>query len=422
MTPVALAPLAAAPAQPLAVAVATLAPTPIAQLRPAVVGTAFAPTPSPTLAPTPQPVATPGATGLALLKAIQSDHSAQWVKNHTETALRAGPSDDAQAFTDLPQWSTLKQIDSRPGWLMVQYGGDGATRLPGPGWVKATDVGAIDPPAIWLESARGGTVWSTPDETGKRVEDVPSAALIEVAGPDIIQGSRVHVRLPGDGRQVAPSQGWMDADALVRVATPDYTQVPRAYPADLHADVRIRVPYRTQLDGSAYAGANCGPTALGMALESFGMNEPPPDLRRDVLRTEVFDENDDDAGSYIWALADVAQAKGLHIHGLYEDDGSTLHHWSVDEIRGAVRAGQPVIVQVVYRGLPGREGSEYYGDHYVVITGLLGEDFLYNDPIGGANAHESPGFDRLMTADQLRRAMRASDSGYAFTAFALSRT
>ena len=55
------------------------------------------------------------------------------------------------------------------------------------------------------------------------------------------------------------------------------------------------------------------------------------------------------------------------------------------------------------------------------MTGLLGDKFLYNDPIGGAEAHEAPGYDRLMTATQLQRAMRASDTTYAFSAFGVSR-
>ena len=154
--------------------------------------------------------------------------------------------------------------------------------------------------------------------------------------------------------------------------------------------MRINVPYRTQLDGSDYASANCGPTVLGMALESFGVNLPPTDLRGQVLSTEDLDPADADAGSFIWALARVAQSQGLQTHGLYEADGSALHHWSLDEIRSSLHRGQPVIVQVVYRGLPGREDSGYYGDHYIVITGLMGQDFLYNDPIGGSSAHESP--------------------------------
>ena len=70
---------------------------------------------------------------------------------------------------------------------------------------------------------------------------------------------------------------------------------------------------------------------------------------------------------------------------------------------------------------PGREDSQYYGDHYVIITGLMGNDFLYNDPIGGRVANESPGYDRMMTAGQLQAAMHASDTQYAFSAFGLSK-
>jgi hypothetical protein len=72
--------------------------------------------------------------------------------------------------------------------------------------------------------------------------------------------------------------------------------------------------------------------------------------------------------------------------------------------------------------LPGREDSGYYGDHYIIITGLLGDNFLYNDPIGGSAAHEGPGYDRLMSSTQLRRAMRASDTGYQFSAFGVARS
>jgi hypothetical protein len=181
------------------------------------------------------------------------------------------------------------------------------------------------------------------------------------------------------------------------------------------------VPYRTQLDGSDYESANCGPTTLGMALEAFGVNVDQAELRSEVLTSEDFNPDDTDAGSFIWALARVAQGRGLRTYGLYESDGETLHQWNIDEVRANVRAGRPVIAQVVYRGLPGREDSNYYEDHFVVITGLMGNDFIYNDPIGGAQARESPGWDRLMTSEELHRAMHASDRSYAYTAFGLAR-
>jgi len=365
-------------------------------------------------------VPTLSSNGQTVLDSIRSDRTAQWVRNHTETALRSGPTNDAVVFTQLPQWSLLKQIESKPGWLLVQYSGDGDTRQPGPGWVRVSDVGRVDPPGVWLRSAQAGSVWSAPDASASRLVDVPASELMELVVPDSIQGVRVHVRLPGDGRNVPPSQGWVDGNLIARSGTPSLRELPWAYPEDLHADVRISVPYRTQLDGSDYAGANCGPTVLGMALESFGVNVQPPDVRGQVLDSESTDPNDTDAGSFIWALADVAQTHGVQTHGLYEGDG-VLHHWSPDEIRVSLKTGQPVIVQVVYRGLPGRADSAYYGDHYIIITGLLGDNFLYNDPIGGAEAHEAPGYDRVMSPTQLRYAMRASDTTYAYAAFGLSR-
>jgi hypothetical protein len=388
----------------------------------------------PVVVPNPPVVVIPTLTssGEAVLAAIRSDRTATWVKNHTETSLRSGPDAASMVFTQLPQWSTLKQIDSRPDWLLVEYGGDGETRLPGPGWVTASDVGRVDAPAVWLASGRWGTVWSSSSSgagAATRIVDVPPLTLMEVGGPDPIQGARVSVRLPGDGRLVPPSQGWVDAEVLARVRAPSTLDLPWAYPEALRADVRIHVPYRTQLDGSDYAGSNCGPTVLGMALELFGVNLTPTVLRGDVLSSEEFDPTDTDAGAYIWALAQVAQSHGLAVHGLYDDAGAAttnpstavgMHRWSLDEIRDSVRHKRPVIAQVVYRGLPGREDSGYYGDHYIIVTGLVGEDFLYNDPIGGPTAHEAPGYDRLMTPTQLRRAMRASDTPYANTAFAVS--
>jgi hypothetical protein len=425
LAPTALAPLTVGnqpvPAPAVAVGAGAGVAAPVAVVP--ALAVVLAPTPAPSSPPQPVVVPTLTAAGQALLASVKSDRTAQWVKNHTETVFRSGPTDDSVVFTHLPQWSTLKQIESRPDWLFVQYGGDGDTRQPGVGWVKASDVGGVDPPTIWLSSARSGSVWSAADALGKRMLDVPPTTLMEVlGGPDFIQGTRVHVRLPGDGRTVPPSQGWVDGDALARTRTPALGDLPWAYPDDLRADVRISVPYRSQLDGSDYAGSNCGPTVLGMALESFGMNVPPPDVRGQVLNSEDFKPDDADAGSFIWALARVAQSHGLQAHGLYEGDGGGLHRWTLDEVRASVRLGQPVIVQVVYRGLPGREDSGYYGDHYVIITGLMGDNFLYNDPIGGAEAHEAPGYDRLMTPTELRRAMRASDTGYQYTAFGLARS
>jgi len=86
-----------------------------------------------------------------MLASIKSDRTSQWVKNHTETPLHSGPTEDSQVFTRLPQWSLLKQVDSKPDWLFsVQRRRRNAAA--GPGWVKASDVGAVDAPTVWLTS------------------------------------------------------------------------------------------------------------------------------------------------------------------------------------------------------------------------------------------------------------------------------
>lgn len=412
------APVAPAPLNPATTptAVPPRAVAPTVRTTPTATATAV-PTVAPTLVPL--PTVTPG--GQALLASVRSDMAAQWVKNTSETALRAGPSDDAAAFTVLPQWTILRQTDARPDWLAVYYSGDGETRQPGPGWVRAADVGAIGTPSVWLKTAQTTPLLAGADPGATRRLDLPADASMEVLGLGPDSGTRLWVRLPGDGRQVPPAEGWVDASALAREATPGAGDVPWSYPAVLKADVRMPVPYRGQFDGSAYAAANCGPTVLGMVLEAFGHNLEPPVLRNEVLDAEQFPRWDNDAGSYIWALARVAEANGIHTSGLYDNaSDQTLHRWSIDDVRRSVLQGDPVVVQVLYRALPKRQGSAYTGDHYIVITGLLGDNFLYNDPIGGPI--EGPGWDRMITPTQLQRAMQASDTPFAHTAFAVSKS
>ena len=379
-----------------------------------------APTASPVLAVASFAAPAGEPAGHALLAALRSDLAARWLRNHRATELREGPTEQAASFNVLPQWSALRLLETRGDWMLVYYEGDGQTRQPGPGWVRAADVGAVGAPPLWIEGTRAGGLWSAADASAKRIHELPPGTRMELDGPEPIQEMRVKVRLPGDGRGVPPARGWVDAADVSRSRTPAPEELPWAYPAVLAADVRIPTPYRTQLDGSDFARANCGPTVLGMALELFGVDIPPKTLRQQVLAAQE-SAWDDEEGSFIWALATVAQGYGLKTFGLYEPDWSTFRRWSIDDVRAEVRRGHPVILQVWFRGLPRRADSDYEGDHYIVVTGLVGESFLYNDPIGGTPEHEGPGYDRVMSASELRRAMNASDYPYAYTGFALSR-
>src|SRR5262249_13675353 len=51
-----------------------------------------------------------------------------------------------------------------------------------------------------------------------------------------------------------------------------------------------------------------------------------------------------------------------------------------EDIRAQVNQGHPVITLVHYRALPGNAWSNSLSDHWIVITGLFGTNFVYNDP------------------------------------------
>jgi uncharacterized protein YraI len=141
--------------------------------------------------------------------------------------------------------------------------------------------------------------------------------------------------------------------------------------------VLLRVPYRTQLDGSAYAGANCGPASIGMALEAFGNYIPTTDIRRAANRMQGT-TGWYDAGTSLDVLAAIAERNGLVVRGLRAGGG--YDRWSFDDVRRAVRNGHVVIPQVHLATLPGQEHSNRAIDHYIVIVGYEDERFIYHDP------------------------------------------
>jgi len=266
--------------------------------------------------------------------------------------------------------------------------------------------------AGWVRAARATDLFKTSDRASSVLHEVPSGARLERL--EGVRGGRILVRDPGDGRSRQAMTGWITALDLDVGRAPSSRELPLAYPADTAMDIsHVFAPYRTQLDGSAYAEANCGPTAVGMALDAFGISVPSRQLRAEALNAQRMYGNG--VGTLITALAAVVENHGLDAQDLYA--GGAIRRWSLDEIRAHVQAGHPVIVQVRYRSLPGRGGVYYFGDHYILVTGVVGDGFLYNDPID----IDGLGWDRVMSADRLRTAMDASDRRYAFSAFAVSR-
>jgi hypothetical protein len=320
------------------------------------------------------------------------------VQSHQATGLFAGPADDAPRFTMLPQWSYLKVLDSRPGWLLVHYEGDGV-RQAGEAWIPAGAVGPIGTPR-WLMSLRETPLYAGPEPDAPVYARLPSWSVLESLGRD--EFDRTLVRYAGDGDTRQAGEAWIRRADLDVARAPDGSQVPWGVQPGSEGDAtRLTVPYRTQLDGSRASGANCGPTSVGMALDAFGVSVSTVELRS--MADWLQDNWDPNNGVAIEVLGQLVRRYELRALDLQRQNGG-LRRWTLEEVRRHLRAGHPVIPQLRYRLLPGKEGFPFGYDHYIVLTGYSGDTFFYNDPIpnGGQGQNLS------MSATTLLRAWESS--------------
>jgi peptidase C39-like protein len=342
--------------------------------------------------PSPPPLQ---VTGLPTLEApIVGGH---WVQAHRRTALLATPEDGAAREFELPQWSYLRILESRPDWLRVSYGSDGNGQPDRVAWVPAADVGLSGPPPRFVTSTRQTPLWSADGPEAEPLTLVPRLATLELAGAE--RNGRVAVRVAESAETLA----WVDWEAVTGSVGPSERDVPleRAF-SPLVGSVRLDVPWRTQLDGSLASGANCGPTSVSMVLQSFGIYIPTSQAR--ALATRFMGISSPFSGTSLESLRHVAETYGLEGLDLYEN--GRYKRWTLEDIRRHLRAGHPVIPQLRYRLMPGREWTWVGYDHYVVLTGVDGDDFLINDP---ATLSSAQGQSRL-TAAQLLRAWMNSDA------------
>ena len=174
--------------------------------------------------------------------------------------------------------------------------------------------------------------------------------------------------------------------------------------------VWLKVPYRSQLDGSPSADANCGPASVGMAVQYFEKPVPTSEIR--LVADKLQGTSDPESGFDIQYLKGAVEQFGLR--GLDLESGKTQKKWTLDDVRRHLSQGQPVIPELRFRDMPGRAGSDYNEDHYVVLTGVSDDRFIYNDSVDS----DGPGYGRVMSADNLLRAWSASY--FPFAAFAVA--
>ena len=140
--------------------------------------------------------------------------------------------------------------------------------------------------------------------------------------------------------------------------------------------VWLGVPFRSQIDGGDFQYVNCGPASLTMVLAGFGLEVGPSQVR-DYLNN-LIDNFDTDLGTSLDSLSRIAREAGLTPMDLYSDRGG-YRDWSTDAVRWHIQQGHPVITLVKYRNLPGHSKSLSEFDHYIVISGLTPNGFIYND-------------------------------------------
>jgi hypothetical protein len=260
--------------------------------------------------------------------------------------------DGTFGFEDLPPGTYHLQVQST------------ADRVATTGASLDLDVSADADPQVWfgLSAPRAAEV------------DADTSAQDELSADDIT------------AQAAAESSGDTDQEQLMAFTAVSSLPLRFAEGRDLMQQVAKRaladglvwlgVPFRSQIDGGTFQYVNCGPASLTMVLAGFGLEVGPSQVR-DYLN-QLIDNYDTDLGTSLDVLGRIGREAGLTPMDLYSDRGG-YRYWSTDAVRWHVQQGHPVITLVKYRKLPGHSSSVSEFDHYIVISGLTPNGFIYND-------------------------------------------
>ena len=378
----------------------TSAPKTVASPTPTATATHVAPTATPTRVP-------PTATAVP---APPTPTAAPPTPVATVTPVAAAPAATASPATPAPTSSTSS----------VTPGGNGA--IHGEAFIDADADGQVGDSEVGLARvevklnfANGLSRSATTDDTGAFAFEglAPGTYRVTVTVPneyvtttdpgedvDVVAGSDTPDVLFGlismqaaglnpDGSAIAdPNAVDPNADDEQIIALASVTSLPLRFAEgrDLMAQVQRRVlgdglvwlgvPFRSQIDGGDFQYVNCGPASLTMVLAGFGLEVGPSQVR-DYLNN-LIDNFNTDLGTSLDVLSRIGKEAGLTPMDLYSDAGG-YRNWSTDAVRWHVQQGHPVITLVKYRNLPGHTGSLSEFDHYIVISGLTPNGFIYND-------------------------------------------
>ncbi len=227
------------------------------------------------------------------------------------------------------------------------------------------------------------------------------AALAAVAATQMVPvPAHAWLDWPGEWSPGRPTSARELATGVAEGPAQQIWQVPALIGAPIF---RLAIPHRTQKDGGRWQTSNCGPAALGMILDGFGISgQETDDLR---YRAHAYQGTVGmRTGTALEHVAQVAEDFGVRTTGLYREDGA-FRNGSTEDIRAELRLGRPVMPLVRLHLLPGRDGVGARWGHYILLTGQTADGFYYSDSLQIDPAAGTLG---TISAVQLERAMQAS--------------
>lgn len=339
-----------------------------------------------------------------------------WVETLHPTTLWSRPESPRDPLGEVMEGHRLRVFGGQGGRLLVYHGGGGEEDdYASEGWVDLADVAPAGAPK-WVMARWELDVRRVLSPSAPLSARLPARSVLEVLED---RGKDLRVFFLGDGRTREAVEGWVKASEvgaagkMLAAERRGMRLLTRSEVVSLQSGdgLWIKVPYRTQLDGSPSASANCGPASVGMVLESFHSFLPTQELR--AAANKLQGTSGPDSGFAIEHLKSLAERYGLKGHDLYA--GEAFKRWSLKDLRAHLIQGHLVIPQLRFRLMPGRAESDSWDDHYVVISGMRGDDFIYNDSVDA----DGPGYGRVMSAEALVRAWGGSN--FPFAAFAVSK-
>jgi len=130
--------------------------------------------------------------------------------------------------------------------------------------------------------------------------------------------------------------------------------------------MNLKVPYKSQWDPEgSKSTSDCGPACVSMVLAYYGVS---------ALINDIFDR----AGAKINSMISIAQLqKAISSYG-YESYFEIGKTW--DDCRKLLNQNIPPILLIHYGSLSSRQDKNYYGGHFIVLTGEDNNCWLVNDP------------------------------------------